>query len=325
MLKILSMSEGLQALLNRKLLIVAGKGGTGRSSMSACLALVGASRGKKVLLLDARSGSYEASRILSGRKLGSHPEHIGKNMWAAAMMPRDALREYVTLKFKFDFIFRHGFDSAFARSFLNAIPGLDDLLLLGKVLNHVREREPGSRRRRFDLVILDGPATGHGITFIKLPEIILDAVFKGPLKKEAAWMQAILQDPVATSIILVSLAEELPARETVQLYEAIRTQTRVKPLALFFNRVLSRPLPRSLEPLFHTAERCASRGSRSLRHAIEAWRWTLDARRRQRREINRLKSMVNLVTFELPELGHPVQGQDDLIILTRHLQSGRGA
>jgi anion-transporting ArsA/GET3 family ATPase len=106
------------------------------------------------------------------------------------------------------------------RSFLGAFPGLDYWSMLGKAWWHTTERENG--RAKYDLVLLDGPASGHATAMLHIPDAVKSAMPKGPLARDAALARALLSDEKQTSIVLVTLPEELPARETVTLARDIR-------------------------------------------------------------------------------------------------------
>jgi hypothetical protein len=81
---------------------------------------------------------------------------------------------------------------------------------------------PGSTRPRYDLVILDGPASGHATLMLRIPGALLQAMPKGPLARDARAMRTLLSDPVRTALVIVTLAEELPVRETAELAAAAR-------------------------------------------------------------------------------------------------------
>jgi len=318
------MSAGIEALLAHRLLLVTGKGGVGRSVVSGALALAGLRRGKRVLLLEVEAGASRAEALLGRGEVGPELVRLEDRLWAADMDPRSALRQYVTLKFRFRFVYERGFDNRFARAFLRAVPGMDDLLVLGKALHHVRERAGRSRAPRFDLVVLDGPATGHGLPFLKLPQVILDAVKVGPMRKEALWMQGLLTDPSVTNLVLVALPEELPAREAIELHCAAARELKIGQGALVINRLLPPPFPDAANGLFATVARCAGRVCPEARGLIVAAELAREIRAEQSRERARLRREIRLPTFELPELGVGELNRPELELLVRHLESGRG-
>ena len=107
------------------------------------------------------------------------------------------------------------FDNRAVRGVLGAIPGLDAYALLGKAWWHTTEMRDG--RPRYDLVIFDGPASGHAALMLRIPQAILNVMPKGPLAGDARAIKELLADPTRAALVMVTLAEDLPARETVEL------------------------------------------------------------------------------------------------------------
>jgi hypothetical protein len=227
-------------LLDLRLLIVSGKGGVGRTAVAAALARVAATRGKRVLV--AQTNAVE--RL--GRMLG-HPQPIGPTVTdiapglaAVNMTPRESLHEYALMVLRYEAVYRTLFDNRFVRGFLGAIPGLDAYAMLGKAWWHTTEEElPGNtrsagpaapagrgvpKRRRYDLVILDGPASGHSAGMLRIPRSISESVPAGPLLRDARAIAATLSDPAQTAMVIVTRPEELPAAETIELATTARRE-----------------------------------------------------------------------------------------------------
>jgi anion-transporting ArsA/GET3 family ATPase len=205
-------------------LIVAGKGGVGRTTVAATLARAAVKVGKRVLLAqtDAAGG---LGYLLGGGPIGPDIVAVSPGLWAVNMTPRSALREYALQVLHYEALYRLLFDNQAMRAFLGAFPGLDAWALLGKAWWHTTEREDG--RRKFDLVILDGPASGHLATMLRIPQAVLGAMPHGPLARPATEAQALLTDPARTAVVLVTLPEDLPAREATILAHSLRTILRI--------------------------------------------------------------------------------------------------
>jgi len=206
--------------LDRRLVVVTGKGGTGKSSISAALALAAAKRGKKVLVCEVVAKERVAD--LFGRPpSGTEIRQLLPNLYSVHVRPREAMREYALMILKYETLYRLAFENAAARYFLAAAPSLAEIVMLGKVFWHAaRETERG--RPRWDMVVLDAPATGHGLTFLSVPEVFLRLVSEGPLARDMRLMQALLADPERCSICIVTLPEEMPANEAIELDRALR-------------------------------------------------------------------------------------------------------
>src|SRR5437879_1820662 len=144
------------------------------------------------------------------------------------------MREYALMTLKYETLYKLAFENPAARYFLAAAPSLAEIVMLGKVWWHAtQEAERG--RLRWDLVILDAPATGHGLTFLTVPEVFLRLVNEGPLARDMHGMQSLLADPKQCSVCVVTLPEEMPANEALELDAALR-QHGFPPRPLFSHR-----------------------------------------------------------------------------------------
>ena len=241
----------MNTLFDKRLVVVGGKGGVGRTTVAAAFAVAAARRGKRVLLCQLRSRE-RLSTLLGGPPVMTDVVQVRQNLWAVNIFPGAALREYGLMVLHSNLVYRAVFENRVSRSFIRAIPGLDDYSLLGKVWFHTTEQERG--RPRFDLVILDGPATGHIITLLQIPKVIIDAVPEGPLTRDARSVQVLLTDAAATSLVMVTLAEEMPVNETIELAERLRTKVGIALGPLVINqlyppRFVAGPSARALELL----------------------------------------------------------------------------
>jgi anion-transporting ArsA/GET3 family ATPase len=210
----------MKHLLDRRFLLIAGKGGVGRTTLAAALARAATETGKRVLLAQTNAPE-RLGRLLGGKAaIGPTVTAIDDRLFAVNMTPKVALHEYGVMVLKYESLYRALFENKPMRSFLGAFPGLDYWSMLGKAWWHTTEREKG--RRKYDLVILDGPASGHAVAMLRIPDAVQQAMPKGPLARDAALARALLSDASQTSVVLVTLPEELPARETVTLARDIR-------------------------------------------------------------------------------------------------------
>jgi len=201
-------------LLDRRLVVVTGKGGVGKSTVSAALAMLAARRGKRVLVaeVDARE---RVAPMLGGRPSGPVVRPVLPGISTVNVDPRHALEEYALMVVKVRAIYQAVFENRVVRFFLRAVPSLAETLMLGKILHEARSEESG--RPRWDLVVVDAPATGHAVQLLGVPQALLGTVPGGPLRRDAEWMQALVSDPGRTAVALVSLPEEMPVTETAEL------------------------------------------------------------------------------------------------------------
>jgi anion-transporting ArsA/GET3 family ATPase len=208
------------ALLDRRLVVMTGKGGTGKSTLSAALALAAARKGKKVLVCEVVARERVAD-FFGRPPSGTQIKELQPNLYSVHVRPREAMREYALMTIRFETLYKIAFENPAARYFLAAAPSLAEIVMLGKVWWHAaHDIERG--RLRWDLVILDAPATGHGLTFLTVPEVFLRLVQEGPLARDMRGMQSLLADPQKCSVCIVTLPEEMPANEAIELDRALQ-------------------------------------------------------------------------------------------------------
>ena len=205
-------------LLDRQFVVVTGKGGTGKTTVSAALAVLAARLGKRVLICEMDAKGSLASAFDTGA-LPFEPIAVGDRIWAMAMNTEDSLREYLRLFLHVPLVGRL---NVLARTFdfvADAAPGVKEILSLGKLCYEVRERH-------YDLVIVDGVATGHVIAQLSAPDAIGELIKVGPVKDQTRWMQDILEDHARTGVVLVTTPEEMPVVETIDLVGRIGARRR---------------------------------------------------------------------------------------------------
>ncbi len=201
-------------LFDRRLILVAGKGGVGRSTVAAAIATRLAAAGKKTLLFETnandRFGSY-----FDKPPVGSDVVPLAPNLWAVNTNPAAALTEYGLMILKFRSVYEMVFENRVTKAFLRAIPGLDDYALLGKAWFHTTEEKRG--RPVWDTIVFDMPASGHSVSMLRIPWVIVDTVPEGPLTRDARTVKQLLCDPARTAAVVVTLAEEMPVNEAIDL------------------------------------------------------------------------------------------------------------
>ena len=203
-------------LFQRRFVINTGKGGVGKTTVSAAIALAASRRGKRVLLMEI-GAKERGSRLFGSQPLSFEPIEVEDNLFAIHVHPDQALEEYAVLKLRLKTLYRAVFENRFIRSFLRVIPGLNELTLLGKAWYEVTLRDGATGRYRWDMVVVDAPATGHGIFFLKIPDVITSALTAGPMVEEARQIANLLRDRKTTMLNLVTLVEEMPVNETIEL------------------------------------------------------------------------------------------------------------
>jgi anion-transporting ArsA/GET3 family ATPase len=239
----------LPPLLARRLVIVTGKGGTGKTSVVAALGLAAARAGRRVLL--AETGRDEnLPRLLSrdGVPAGYEGRNHRAGLRSMRIDPYEALAEYLRLQLGAAPLVRRVLGNRGFRQLLDAAPGWRELIALGKVW-HLEQQLAPRGGPLYDLIVVDAPATGHGLTFLDVPRVVQAAVRAGPLQRHAHAVEAMLSDPEATLLLPVALPEELPARETAELVKRVRDDLGVAVDRVVVNAVPAPPFPAGLADL----------------------------------------------------------------------------
>ena len=283
-------------LLDRHLVFVAGKGGAGKSTVTAALALLAARAGKRVLVCEVNAPQPRIAALLGaeGPVDAPGPRELLPGLHALNVLPAAAMHEYGLMVLRFRAVTHAVFENRLIRYFLRAIPSLAELVVLGKILHEARSRGP--KGPRWDLVLVDAPATGHAIQLLRVPSALLDAVPAGPLRHDAEWMERLLVDPVQTAVALVTLPEETPVNEAIELDAQVRGVLGMSRAGLFVNAV---PATR-LAP----AEVAALAGARDapppLGPAVRAATLASIRAEEARRHVGRLRAALDLPTTLLP-------------------------
>lgn len=229
-------------LLDRRLLLVTGKGGVGKTTVAAALALLGAGRGKRVLACEVDAKGDLAAVFETGPTSFAERE-VQPGLFAMTMDTEASLKEYLALHLRLPVAARIG---PLARMFdfvATAAPGVREILTIGKFAYEVRQG-------RYDLVVVDGAATGHVVGQLAAPQAINELVRVGLIREQTQWMLDILSDPEQTGMVIVATPEEMPVNETLDLVGRLRAETSVDLAAVVVNRVLPELFGRGEEEVF---------------------------------------------------------------------------
>jgi anion-transporting ArsA/GET3 family ATPase len=235
----------LPELENKRLVIVLGKGGVGRTTIAGALALHLASRGKKTLLFQSNAKQRLGS-LLGGGTVGESITPLRQNLWAVNTNPGAALHEYGVMVLRYETVYKMVLENRLSKALLRAIPGLDDYSILGKLWWHTTEEDRG--RPRWDTIVFDAPATGHAVTLLRIPTAILEAVPDGPLTRDAAKVRALIEDPVKTAPLVVTLAEDMPTNESIELTARLEREIRIKVSGVIVNALYPDRFPAATWP-----------------------------------------------------------------------------
>jgi hypothetical protein len=231
----------LLAHLSRfELLVVTGKGGVGKTAVSAGLGGLLAAAGRRVLVLevDPRENVHQ---MLGVAPSGGAIVGAGPRLWVQNLKPGQVLDDIVRERLRLEMLSRRVLASPIYEQFAAGAPGLKELAILGHALRLLRRVGPPDAPE-IDLVVLDAPATGHGVRLLAAPSLVSDVIQRGPFGALAGELAGFVADPARCGIVAVTQAEEMPVEEVLELRAALLSQLGRSPELLVVNGLYP-PLP----------------------------------------------------------------------------------
>jgi anion-transporting ArsA/GET3 family ATPase len=320
-------------LLQRRLVVVTGKGGVGKSTVAAALGVLAARAGRRTVLAEVgRRGDVLDTLLPPADPLGAAggpaagdddrfveravpvPGGAPGTLHHVSVSPEAALREYLRDQLPIAGIADLLGSGKLFTGLTAATPGLRELLALGKVweLAQPVRRTPGAEP--YDLCVLDAPASGHAVTMLGAPATFARTARVGPVARQGTTIAATLTDPAQTAVVVVTSAEELPVSEALELEEALGERTGVHVVLGVANGVLP--------DRFSAAERDALAAGAAHDPAIAV----ADAHARrshdQQRQLARLRRGLRAPVITLPAAPGRRLGPEDVLVLADRLEQG---
>jgi anion-transporting ArsA/GET3 family ATPase len=294
----------MPGLLDKRLIIVTGKGGVGKTTVAVALGLAAARAGKRTMLAEVAQ-QERVSRVFRREGLGYSEAELADNFHGMSIDPEQALKEYLGQQVGGP-LGGLLFDNRIFEYFTAAAPGVRELTTVGKVWE-LAQPQRRSDAQPYDLVIMDAPASGHGLALLRAPRTFGDIARVGPIRRRADAIHGFLTDRKRTGVVSVALPQEMPVNETIEFREKLRDEMGMHTDAVVVNSLL--PERFTVE---ETEQMEAVNGNHGSDEVASALRAALSEARRargQRAQLRRLRKEVDDVTtlpylFE-PELGLP--------------------
>ncbi|MEX2196193.1 MAG: ArsA-related P-loop ATPase [Thermoleophilaceae bacterium] len=306
----------MPSLLDKRLVFVTGKGGVGKTTVAAALGLAAARAGKRTIVCEVAEQERLAGMFGHG-DTGYAEVELAERLWAISIDPQRAQEEYLRDQLPSRTLAGMLAGSSLFTYLSAATPGLRELLTVGKVWELAQLERRDRARTPYDLVIVDAPATGHGLGLLTAPRTFRDVARVGPIARQAGVIHTFLSDPKRTGVVAVALPEETPVAETIELRRRLREELDTEVDAVVVNGLYPERFSGA------ESERIASADGDVRPPALRAaLRSALSEHRRartQRTQLRRLRRAVGDVST-LPFIFEPELGVADLERLSRGLE-----
>jgi anion-transporting ArsA/GET3 family ATPase len=304
------------AILDRRLIFVTGKGGVGKSTVATALGLLAARSGLRTIVAELAS----QERVQQAFEQDAEPFQeleLAPGLFTISIDPQNAMEEY--LRIKTGALGHMLASSKLFGAFAMATPGMRELLSIGKVWELAQLQRRTSGATPYDLVIVDAPATGHGVGILRTPRTFAEIARVGPIAHQGRTIAATLADRDFTALVAVATAEEMPVNETLTIRDELERE------GLALDAVIVNSLyparfsvrdARKLKKALGEVDASASRGA--IRAALsESARAAA-----QREQLERLHDGLQTDLVQLPYLFAEQVGRNELERLADALEVG---
>jgi anion-transporting ArsA/GET3 family ATPase len=210
-----------------EIIFITGKGGVGKSAVAGAYARRCSQQGKRTLLVELGDQSFYRD-FFEIRDISYKPIQIQPNLHVALWSGLECLKEYALYLLKIEALYRLFFENSVSRALINIAPGLSELAVLGKITSGP-PRNVGPRLP-FDCIVVDAFASGHFMALLRAPRGLSRAITFGPMAQQSRDIHAVLSNASICRYVIVSLPEELPVVESIELSQEIQAEVGIKPV-----------------------------------------------------------------------------------------------
>jgi anion-transporting ArsA/GET3 family ATPase len=292
----------MSSLLDKRLVLVTGKGGVGKTTVAAALGLIAARRGKRVVLCEVAEQKRMPQLVPELTTVSVNPEEA-KQEWLRYQLKSRTLAAVLTGSGIFQYL-------------TAAAPGLTELVTMGKIWD-LAQLEPRAGGQGYDLAIVDAPATGHGLAMLRAPSTSASIARVGPVGRHAERIDSFVRDSAQTGVLTVALPEEMPVNETVEFEGALLRELNVSIDAIVVNAL--HPSRFDKEDVRRLED--AEGASKVARAAVQAARSEHRRAHAEHLQVRRLRRAATAPVLTLPRVFEPELGREQLEGLSVELEA----
>lgn len=279
-------------VVNSRLIFVSGKGGVGKTCLTASLGKASAALGKKTLIVEVDNFHPSFSPIFK-KENTYEPVNIEKNLDMCNVTWPTALEDWLVHTIHLKSVVHLVLSNRIAMLFLNATPGAREIVILSKILTFLDE---------YEHVIVDLPASGHALGILKVPQTAIRLMRTGPIHERAQQIKEVFSSPKAT-IVLSSLPEEMVINETLEFYDKIKKEVPYfKNITIFLNRTAIPSFTEEEEKLLYILDNYEKVNS-DWEQYLRAGFWEKELEEATQRAIARIEEKLGYSTFQFPRFG----------------------
>ncbi len=305
----------MPALLDKRLVVVTGKGGVGKTTVAAALGLLAARQGRRTVVCEVAQQERLAG-LFGARDVGHGEVELAPGLFSVSVQPERAMHEWLRHQLKSGALAGLLGHSRLFGYLTAAAPGVTELVTVGKVwdLAQVERRTGGSP---FDLVIMDAPATGHALALLRAPRTYANIARVGPIARQAASIDAFLRDSSATGVLSVALPEEMPVNETVDLEQRLADDLGMDVGQVVANGVLPARFTAADARRLRSLD---GQGTKAAQAAVTSALVEHGRAAGQQEQLERLRAEVRAPVTTLPYLFEPEPRRRELELLSDRLE-----
>jgi anion-transporting ArsA/GET3 family ATPase len=305
----------MPSVLDKRLVLVTGKGGVGKTTVAAALGVLAAGRGKRTMLCEVAE-QERMPRLFGAESVGHRELQLAPRLFGMSISPERAKEEWLHFQLRSSALAGMLGHSRLFQYLTAAAPGLTELVTIGKVWELAQLDRVTTGAAPYDLVVVDAPATGQGLAMLRAPQTFAGVARVGPVRRQALQIHAFVSNPEVTGVVAVATPEEIPVNETLELGERMREEIGLDLDAVLVNGVYPERFSAAEARLLRSVDGDPSPSARAALRAALSEHTRAGTQRSQLRRLRR-RSPAPVAT--LPYLFAPAVGRPELEELAREL------